>query len=1369
MLNFMLIATTWGPKYGGINAFNMDFAIGLANHLGENGKVFCAALSPPKEDIENAGARRVYILPIDRPVESPVYDESWAYDVWKKFQEKYPGERIDWWVGHDVTTGWAAVEGPSVAGYGQSALIMHMNYADYQAYKGGVGQRAHQKETEQRRLFAKANRCFANGPLLRDALKDIVGGNVSMLIPGFAGVPARPSAHRLHLITFGRMDRESDRIKQGGLAVAGFASAIKQAWSNIGLPEKLKENPQMRVIGIKEPDGDEEHALKSLAFAKAGRQVNLIALTYDENRAQLFGELGRANISLMLSWHEGFGLTGWEAVAGEVPLIVSRQTGLWQLLKETFDERFVDGYVRTIDIRGHEGDDDTANFLPEDEAAVRDAIIDCAAHYEEAHSAAVKLKQDLRQKWVCTWEHTARQFYDGLGIEAAKETGPRPPEREPPSEPEPKQVPRSEFIAIPRPSWPEELSKKGIKMPDSMLLRPESRVVRFHRLREPLRDTIIEWALNLDQLIKLRLQAGEGGAGKTRLLIEVCDQLERHDWRAGFVDRSQSIASGFSALLNEGKPCLVVLDYAESRTNEIVEFTRTALHAPRTPYVRLVLLAREGGDWWDRLADAAGKDQAVSAVLRGFQTKAGPYRMAQERIEKDDRAAIFDEALQDFAASKKLSVPATPAPDLSDDLFGNPLFIHLAALANLGGQPSVDDKELLKMALGHERSYWRQLLNDAGIPDQMMPALEQAIALLTLCGGKRSAKEAKAFLARTPRLRELEPLDRVRLFDALRRLYPLEGGLAGLQPDLLGETLVSDELGADDELLDAALGEESSREDVRYALTVLTRLGRRVPEQQQWLERALERYLVKVSEDALHVGIETGSPMPEVHAKVIRAAERQKRRRAVELLGSKLPTETLNLASLSIEIKQQAVAFLEDKKIGKGAKRNIALFEALFSLSRALGRKGLLSEAADAAAEAAHHAGIVFRSDKEEDLRRLAMAFRNFGVCLTYVGRFEEALETEQRTEDLFRKLAEKKPNTFTADWTLSLNNLGASLKDVGRYEEALQKVEKAERIARELADRQPDAFADWARLRRNLAGYLREVGRFEEALQAAEHAEGIWRGLVEQQPDPFTEEWATSIGSISQILRDVGRSEEALQKGKQAEGVWRGLAEKQPDAYTANWAGSLGNLGLCLRDVGRFEEALQAEEKAEVIRRALAKKQPAAHTAVWAESLGNLAEAQLAAKQFTIALDTAKETIFRIRPFADRYPLVYKPWLGFAHRVSAESHLNMDRPDEAIVEARRSADIWTEIAALRQNFESTQVAKTLRALMKSEIALGQNQAAIVTLGRAFNLLRKPLDDNPRPLRPVMSELVDLALSVDAEAVAGVVPSELLAIVRGSP
>ncbi|MGO9329275.1 MAG: metallophosphoesterase family protein, partial [Steroidobacteraceae bacterium] len=558
---------------------------------------------------------------------------------------------------------------------------------------------------------------------------------------------------------------------------------------------------------------------------------------------------------------------------------------------------------------------------------------------------------------------------------------------------------RSSFVSIPQSNWPDEFAGK-FEMPDSMLLRPESRVVRFNRLREPLRDTIIQWAIEQDQPIKLRLQAGEGGAGKTRLLIEVCDKLEKdHGWRAGFVERSQSIATRLPALFQEGKPCLLVLDYAESRSTEIVELVRTAVYAKNAPPMRLVLLARDGGDWWNHLADAAGNDKVISAILQSFQTKAGPYLMESEGIPQENRAELFDEALQDFATFKRKPVPAGDTPNLSDGIFADPLFIHLAAIARLRGEVGISEKDLLGMALGHERSYWRRLLDDAGLSEKIQPALEQVIALLTLYGGKRSARETKAILARAPAMKQVEASDRAKVFDTLRQIYPLEGGLDGLQPDLLGETLVSQALEKDDELLDAVFDEDAARGDSRYALTVLTRLGRRVPAEERWLKRALERRLNALSEDALDVGIETGEPMPKILAEVVKAAERHERRRAVDLLRPKLPKKTRNLTNLTVEIRQQSVSFLENKKTGKGAKRDIALTDAFSALALALRNKGQLEEAALAAIEASRHAASAFRSNTEQDRRRLGAVLANLSNNLGDVGRFEEALKAAEQAE----------------------------------------------------------------------------------------------------------------------------------------------------------------------------------------------------------------------------------------------------------------------------------------------------------------------------------------------------------------------------------
>lgn len=164
------------------------------------------------------------------------------------------------------------------------------------------------------------------------------------------------------------------------------------------------------------------------------------------------------------------------------------------------------------------------------------------------------------------------------------------------------------------------------------------------------------------------------------------------NWRANTVGEPDfSIRlhqnSGLPILLREGKSCLLVLDYAETRTKEIIECTEIALRAPNAPFVRLVLLAREGGDWWDRLHHGARTDKALAAILSGIQTKTGPYRMANERIETDERMVLFLDAIVDFARAKEIPVPAWPAPELTDDLFWES-FLHPGSCAGTFARPA---------------------------------------------------------------------------------------------------------------------------------------------------------------------------------------------------------------------------------------------------------------------------------------------------------------------------------------------------------------------------------------------------------------------------------------------------------------------------------------------------------------------------------------------------------------------------------------------------------------------------------------------------------------------------------------------------------
>src|SRR5260370_39228819 len=62
----------------------------------------------------------------------------------------------------------------------------------------------------------------------------------------------------------------------------------------------------------------------------------------------------------------------------------------------------------------------------------------------------------------------------------------------------------------------------------------------------------------------------------------------------------------------------------------------------------------------------------------------------------------------------------------------------------------------------------------------------------------------------------------------------------------------------------------------------------------------------------------------------------------------------------------------------------------------------------------------------------------NLGVRLSNLGRREEALAASQEAVDIYRRLAQTRPDAFLPDLAASLSNVGALLADLGRHEEAL-------------------------------------------------------------------------------------------------------------------------------------------------------------------------------------------------------------------------------------------------------------------------------------------------------------------------------------------
>ena len=411
--------------------------------------------------------------------------------------------------------------------------------------------------------------------------------------------------------------------------------------------------------------------------------------------------------------------------------------------------------------------------------------------------------------------------------------------------------------------------RDDLALAESALLRADTQCVPFHALREPLLAEVLSWVeSDATRTVAMQLRIGEGGSGKTRLMIEACRRLEAQGWCAGFLRSAETFASlEFAHLLHDHPAVFVVIDYAETRRQTLVALLRTALKAQAGNRVRILLLARAAGDWWDRLPD---EHADLEPFLTG-RAVSGPYRMPPVAPDTGGRAALFSEAQHAFAEALGRT-PRPGVPDLSAAHFGQVLFIHLSALAVLADQRPETADGLLDATLRREARYWHQAVADRGLPQTAARGLEQAVALVTLVNGARSSAGARGLIDRCPALRESDQHTRDGIHWIARSFYPLDGGIDALRPDILGERLVARESARDDALLDLVLGPQSDAETRTAALTVLTRLAQHSAGADIWLRRGLGRHLDGCAVAAVNVAVEAGDPGGRILAEFIDAA-----------------------------------------------------------------------------------------------------------------------------------------------------------------------------------------------------------------------------------------------------------------------------------------------------------------------------------------------------------------------------------------------------------------------------------------------------------------------------------------------------------------
>lgn len=720
-------------------------------------------------------------------------------------------------------------------------LINHMAHGAYQSVKKGSSLSAAEKRQHQLDLFSKADLCLTVGPMLRSHLQDLFAcvpksPPVEMLVPGLSdpteyGVGIRDSAPE-NFVAFmaGRLDKEDDLIKQGRLALCGFGRAVRYAAHD----SAIRRSPTLRMRGIR---AIEEDSLRELLMQEAERAVNFDFQDYAEDRTAYFRDLASASVAMMPSWHEGFGLTAWEAIASAVPVVITEECGVYRLLEDNYSGAGLTQSVAHIHIDGWlHSNPDEPNYTNEDIDRVGDALLGLAQRITSAKQQALTLRRNLLELGL-DWKGTALNIVKAIErnlcislsaelpvrisapIQSAVETDTTMPD----------------WLRLPtRRTW-----RPDLHLPTSMLLAAQDEIVRFDHEREDFLAKMRNWASRPNDL-SMRLLYGPGGMGKTRIALELARQLRQCGWLSIWLSSKPPedwVESWKHILLTRReKPLLLVIDYADARLAEVLAVLSQVLEwlrASENPAsLRLLLLARSESllgsllqhpNCSQELTAWLSVSNAIESCALPPWSKDGTARLASYRL-----------ALVDYASAMGHATPPNAyVPCLQNLEFERPLYLHLAALAALEGQRPHGTDALLRDQLRREWCYWRGIHGDrvADYNDW-----SDALAYVILCQG--------ADIDQLRRALETLEVDAPALAAALQLSYPSADRIAALEPDLIADALLRERLaerrGA--ALLDAVIG--VGIDQISSMLPVIARLTAKTRESKHDRESAWAKVLI---------------------------------------------------------------------------------------------------------------------------------------------------------------------------------------------------------------------------------------------------------------------------------------------------------------------------------------------------------------------------------------------------------------------------------------------------------------------------------------------------------------------------------------------
>ncbi|MEU1782224.1 tetratricopeptide repeat protein [Streptomyces abikoensis] len=915
------------------------------------------------------------------------------------------------------------------------------------------------------------------------------------------------------------------------------------------------------------------------------------------------------------------------------------------------------------------------------------------------------------------------------------------------------------------------------------LLEARHAVVPF-RGREELLAELRLWCE--EPGLDVRLVHGPGGQGKTRLALELTARLESDRSTVVWL-KSDAKAENMAALGDTAVALLVVLDYAETRVEQLTALLKMIVSRPLSTPFKVLLLARTADDdWWQpaRRVNSDTRDLLEDLIETPLpplephpEGRADAYRDAVEHLAQ----ALPQVRGQEHHTWPKVAATVTDAVRRWPDRLDGPgldtaLALHMTALADLldeavhtaaaqlgapaepvaGIQPvATAGRKTVRVEqrlLDHESNYWENAAKQHPLVQLDEETRKDALAAAFLCGAD-SPRQAEALLGRISYLKDHGRACHRTLTGWIAALYPPRDGKAwdSLRPDRLAEYFVGERLTKNPDLAQDLLGDDVTADgrgphdrrpydltdaQIAQLLTVYTRAAAH-PAHRDALDEHLTELCVSrrnvLTQPAIDVATHVERPRPLVSALDQLADEPSATPEDLLELADRLPRPTHALGPLAAKVTERLVeSHRERAREDAACLPGLALM--LRRLTGRLGDVGRTREAYEATGEAVGLYRRLAREDPAAYRPHLAAVLHNLSLTARALGKREEALASAQEAVEIYGELRLARPDAheFRSGLAHGLGALAQAEGELGRPEAALAAMDEEVGIRRELADEHGDGdLPELAAALNNRAIWLMECGRVEEAVPVSEEAVTCYRSLAERRPDAFRNGVARSLSTYSNCLHLAGRPKAALAATEEAVEIRRRLAGERPGAYLADLALSVHSLAIDLAGAGRPDEALARAAEAVGLYRHLVEKEPTGFRHRLANSLNTYAHRLNDAGRPADALEAAREAVGLYQPLFTAEPGAFRADLAMSLDTLAGQLEETGHPEDALRAGEESVGLYRALVGQRPDAPLDDLASALTNLSRRLNTLGRADEALAALDEVVGIRRRSVTADP--------------------------------------